>query len=82
MTAQTLTLTIAGQRRVLETAPGRRLSDVLRKELDLKSVKIGCDAGDCGACTVLIDGAQHCACLIPAVQADGCTVETLSLIHI
>ena len=77
MTAQTLTLTIAGQRRVLETAPGRRLSDVLRKELALKSVKIGCDAGDCGACTVLIDGAQHCACLIPAAQADGCTVETL-----
>ncbi|MEO1688150.1 MAG: 2Fe-2S iron-sulfur cluster-binding protein, partial [Pseudomonadota bacterium] len=57
--------------------PGRRLSEVLRDELGLKSVKVGCDAGDCGACTVLIDGAQHCACLTPAAQAEGRRVETL-----
>ena len=74
---QEITLTIGGTSRRIDTAPGRRLSEVLREDLNLKSVKIGCDAGDCGACTVLIDGRQECACLVPAVQADGRTVETL-----
>ena len=72
-----LTFHIAGRIHRIDTHPGRRLSEVLREDLDLKSVKIGCDAGDCGACTVLIDGAQHCACLTPAIQADGRQVETL-----
>jgi aldehyde oxidoreductase len=72
-----ITLTIAGKTQSVETHPGRRLSEVLRDDLNLKSVKIGCDAGDCGACTVLIDGEQHCACLIPAAQADSRAVETL-----
>ncbi|MEM1266743.1 MAG: 2Fe-2S iron-sulfur cluster-binding protein, partial [Pseudomonadota bacterium] len=60
-----MALRIAGQERPVLSPPGRRLSEVLREELGLKSVKVGCDAGDCGACTVLIDGAQECACLIP-----------------
>lgn len=57
--------------------PSRRLSEVLREELGLKSVKIGCDAGDCGACTVLVDGEQHCACLTMAGQVSGRHIETL-----
>ena len=72
-----ITLTVQGKTQVVDTAPTRRLSEVLREDLNLKSVKIGCDAGDCGACTVLIDGAQHCACLVPAAQADGAAIETL-----
>lgn len=72
-----ITLTLGGETRTLQAAPGRRLSEVLREDLNLKSVKIGCDAGDCGACTVLIDGRQECACLVPAAQADGRKVETL-----
>ncbi|MGR3515060.1 MAG: molybdopterin-dependent oxidoreductase [Paracoccaceae bacterium] len=60
-----------------QSAPGRRLSEVLREEVGLKSVKVGCDAGDCGACTVLVDGAQVCACLVPVAQADGAVIETL-----
>ncbi len=75
--AKGITFTVAGTARQVDTYPGKRLSEVLRDELNLKSVKVGCDAGDCGACTVLIDGAQHCACLTPVGQVDGCHVETL-----
>jgi len=77
MSQQTISLRIQGKTRQISTEPGRRLSEVLRNDLNLKSVKIGCDAGDCGACTVLVDGRQHCACLIPAAQVDGREIETL-----
>ncbi|NEK22846.1 molybdopterin-dependent oxidoreductase [Sulfitobacter sp. JBTF-M27] len=76
-----LFLTVAGEKRLVTSDPGRRLSEVLREEMGLKSVKVGCDAGDCGACTVLVDGAQHCACLIPVAQVAGCTVETLESVE-
>ncbi len=58
--------------------PAARLSEVLRDHAGAKDVKIGCDAGDCGACTVLVDGAPVCACLTPAAQVEGRTVETLA----
>ncbi len=54
----------------------KRLSEVLR-DRGLTSVKSGCDAGDCGACTVLINGAQRCACLTPAAQAEDAKIETV-----
>jgi CO/xanthine dehydrogenase Mo-binding subunit/aerobic-type carbon monoxide dehydrogenase small subunit (CoxS/CutS family) len=57
--------------------PGRRLSEVLRDDLGLTGTKVGCDAGDCGACTVLIDGAPRCACLTPLAQAAGRQVVTV-----
>jgi aldehyde oxidoreductase len=59
-----------------------RLSEVLRDELGLTGTKVGCQAGDCGACTVLIDGEQACACIVPVGQALGrsiMTVEGLAL---
>ncbi|WP_286134788.1 molybdopterin-dependent oxidoreductase [Neptunicoccus cionae] len=59
-------------------AAGERLSATLRESLGERDVKIGCNAGDCGACTVLVDGAPVCACLMSTAQADGCHVETLS----
>lgn len=59
-------------------AAGDRLSQVLREQLGARDVKIGCNAGDCGACTVLLDGAPVCACLVPAQQAAGRKVQTLS----
>jgi aldehyde oxidoreductase len=57
--------------------PARRLSELLRLDLGLTGTKVGCDAGDCGACTVLVDGSQACACLIPAAQAEGAAIVTV-----
>ncbi len=57
--------------------PGMRLADMLRDELGLKGVKIGCNAGDCGACTIIVDDRQVCACLMPVAQVAGRTVTTV-----
>jgi len=54
-----------------------RLADVLRDDFGFKGVKIGCNAGDCGACTVLLDGRQVCACLTPVAQAAGKVVVSV-----
>ena len=59
----------------------RRLSDVLRDELGLTATKVGCDAGDCGACTVLLDGEPVSACMTSVGRLDGRRVETLEGVH-
>ncbi len=59
------------------SAPITRLADVLRDDLGLTGTKIGCNAGDCGACTVLLDDRQVCACLTPLAQVEGRTVTTV-----
>ena len=66
-----------GQPAESHAPPTRRLSEVLREDLGLTGTKVGCDAGDCGACTVLVDGQALCACLLPAARVDGCQVETV-----
>ncbi|RKF13492.1 aldehyde oxidase [Roseovarius spongiae] len=73
----TLTLSVNGAAHALPVAPGRRLSEVLREDLGLRGTKVGCDAGDCGACTVLLDGAPVCACLTPVAQVAGRAVTTI-----
>ena len=58
--------------------PGsRRLLDVLREDLALTGTKEGCGEGECGACTVLIDGEAACSCLVPICQVEGAKVETV-----
>ena len=57
--------------------PSVRLTRVLRDHLGLTGTKVGCDAGDCGACTVLLDGAQVCACLVPLGRVRGRSVTTV-----
>ena len=61
----------------LTVSPLQRLSSLLRDELHLTGTKVGCDAGDCGACTVLLDGEPVCACLVPAASARGAAVVTV-----
>lgn len=73
----TISLTVNGDPVTLPADPSRRLSEVLREGLGLRGTKVGCDAGDCGACTVLIDGAPVCACLTPLAQAGGRDVQTV-----
>ena len=70
-----------GEPRSAEVDPSMRLIDLLRETFRLTSVKEGCGAGECGACTVLLDGDPVCSCLVPAVQArdaDILTVDGLS----
>ncbi len=72
-----LTFTVNDNPVAVEVAPTARLSAVLRDQLGLTGTKVGCDAGDCGACTVSIDGELACACLVPAASAEGAEIRTV-----
>lgn len=65
-----------GQTVALSVPPAERLSSALREAAGARDVKVGCNAGDCGACTVLVDGAPVCACLMATGQVQGRRVET------
>ena len=77
LSPETVSLTVNGTSRTYCGDGLRRLADVLRDEFGLKGTKIGCNAGDCGACTVLLDGDQICACLVPVGQCDGARITTV-----
>jgi xanthine dehydrogenase YagT iron-sulfur-binding subunit len=72
-----LSLTINGEAREMRVAPWTTLLDLLRETLDLTGTKKGCDHGQCGACTVLIDGKRINSCLKLAVSVDGSEVTTI-----
>src|SRR5580698_5046764 len=69
-----ITLTVNGQKRTVEVAPWTTLLDLLRDRLDLTGTKKGCDHGQCGACTVIVDGRRINSCLALAISHDGADV--------
>jgi aerobic carbon-monoxide dehydrogenase small subunit len=72
-----LTLTVNGRLQELDVAPDETLLDVIRERLHLLGTKEGCLEGECGACTVLIDGAPIDSCIVAALGVDGATVTTI-----
>lgn len=73
----TIEFTVNGVQRRLEADAARRLIDILREDLGLLGTREGCGEGECGACTVLLDGVAAHACLVVAVQLNGCDVVTI-----
>jgi carbon-monoxide dehydrogenase small subunit len=73
----TLELTVNGIKRKVTAHAMARLLDVLREELALTGTKEGCGEGECGACSVLVDGALVNSCLVPFLQAEGASVQTI-----
>jgi carbon-monoxide dehydrogenase small subunit len=72
-----LQVTVNGRRRRVRVHPMARLLDVLREDLGLTGTKEGCGEGECGACSVLLDGRLVNSCLVPAVQAQGAGIVTI-----
>ncbi len=73
----TITLKINGAEKRVELAPWTSLLDLLREQLDLTGTKKGCDHGQCGACTVLVDGKRINSCLTLAIMKDGSEITTI-----
>ena len=71
-------LTVNGEVHELAVEPQFTLLEVLREQLGLTGTKEGCGTGECGSCTVRLDGEVVCSCLVPAAQADGGVVETVA----
>jgi carbon-monoxide dehydrogenase small subunit len=69
--------TINGEPREFLCEPGQVLSDALRNTLDMTGTKEGCTTGDCGACTVTLDGELACSCLVLAAEVEGRSIETV-----
>lgn len=72
-----ITFTVNDKEYEVAVAPNRTLTQALRDDLNLLGTKEGCGVGDCGACTVIMDGKPVNSCLVLAVQADGSTIKTI-----
>lgn len=77
MNSQRITFTLNGKRRTESVDPASRALDLLREELGLTGTKDGCGVGECGACTIVVNGLAVNACMIPAAQLDGADVLTV-----
>jgi aerobic-type carbon monoxide dehydrogenase small subunit (CoxS/CutS family) len=77
MTHEQITLTVNGETQVLSVPVRRTLLEVLREQLLLTGTKHGCELGECGACTVLIDGVPTLACLTLPIEVQGCAITTI-----
>ena len=70
-------LSVNGMLYTVETQPMRRLLDVLREDLELTGTKEGCGEGECGACSILMDGKLVNSCLVPVLDAEGAKITTI-----
>ena len=77
MPSRLLTLSVNGRTQTVAAADSATLLDVLRDRLHLTGTKQGCDGGECGACTVLVDGAPRLACITLAASVEGRRIETI-----
>lgn len=77
MQAHVITIKINGEERSLEVEPNQTLLWVIREKLGLKGTKRACDHGDCGLCTVLLDGTPVKSCIVLAVETDGHEITTV-----
>lgn len=77
MKKQLIQITVNDKAYELAVAPNQTLADLIRCDLQLTGTKKGCDTGDCGACTVILNGEAVNSCLVLALQADGAIVETI-----
>ena len=72
-----ITVTVNGVIREADIDAGKTLASLLRDDFGLTGGKLGCNTGDCGACTVIVDGMAVKSCIFPAMQADGCEILTI-----
>jgi aerobic carbon-monoxide dehydrogenase small subunit len=77
VTSKRVALTVNGAVHERDVEARRLLVHLIRDDLDLTGTHVGCDTGNCGACTVLLDGAAVKSCMLLAVQADGASIETV-----
>ncbi|HEY5074058.1 MAG TPA: (2Fe-2S)-binding protein, partial [Pyrinomonadaceae bacterium] len=76
-TKSTVRCTVNGETKTLHVYPMERLLDVLREQLRLTGTKEGCGEGECGACSVMIDGQIVNSCLVPVAQVEGAAIQTI-----
>ena len=77
VSGRTVTLTLNGETHEHEVEARRLLVHFIRDDLELTGTHVGCDTGNCGACSVILDGRLVKSCMLLAIQADGCSIETV-----
>ena len=82
VTSQRVSVEVNGTTYEREVEARRLLIHLLRDDLDLTGSHIGCDTGNCGACSVIVDGALVKSCMLLAVQADGASIEKIGRAHV
>ena len=77
VTSKRITVTVNGEEVEYDVEARRLLVHFLRDDLDLTGTHVGCDTGNCGACSILLDGRLVKSCMVLAIQADGATIQTV-----